>query len=489
MQIAQVLAGYSLGGADLLRRAMGKKKPEEMAKQKADVHRRREEARASTPKIADQIFELDGVLRRLRLQQVALGRVRLDHVPDRVPQAPLPARVHGGSDVVRRGQHRQRRQVHRRGARDGPHRRAARHQRVASGLHGHAERGDARRQGHPLRPRRGEGRRRERGRGDPRGARDRGPVHVAVRAVPARRHAEVQPARARAADQERRARRPRQAAITARSCSRHSTARSSAARRSSAIARSGQTSLFGLFGTGEPAKPRGRRRQRRDAIPRSRRGGPSSCSRSRRKRSASTSRAIRSIAIAAISRATRRATTSDFSAGAQGAGRALDRRHRQPVPRDDHEEGRQDGALHARGCRRHARGDRVPEDVREGAPRARLRRADPVHAARSRTRARPRRPSGRCCSRARRRCRSCASRRRRASTSTSTPTAHARSDRRAQDDPRERDARRCQAVVRLKIAQRSETVITLPEAWAVSPTEDLLTRLERLFGDRVATLA
>lgn len=31
MQIAQVLAGYSLGGADLLRRAMGKKKPEEMA--------------------------------------------------------------------------------------------------------------------------------------------------------------------------------------------------------------------------------------------------------------------------------------------------------------------------------------------------------------------------------------------------------------------------------------------------------------------------
>jgi DNA polymerase-3 subunit alpha len=34
MLIAQVLAGYSLGGADLLRRAMGKKKPEEMAKQK-----------------------------------------------------------------------------------------------------------------------------------------------------------------------------------------------------------------------------------------------------------------------------------------------------------------------------------------------------------------------------------------------------------------------------------------------------------------------
>jgi DNA polymerase-3 subunit alpha len=35
MQIAQILAGYTLGGADLLRRAMGKKKPEEMAKQRS----------------------------------------------------------------------------------------------------------------------------------------------------------------------------------------------------------------------------------------------------------------------------------------------------------------------------------------------------------------------------------------------------------------------------------------------------------------------
>jgi DNA polymerase-3 subunit alpha len=35
MQIAQIVAGYSLGGADLLRRAMGKKKPEEMEAQRA----------------------------------------------------------------------------------------------------------------------------------------------------------------------------------------------------------------------------------------------------------------------------------------------------------------------------------------------------------------------------------------------------------------------------------------------------------------------
>jgi len=47
----------------------------------------------------------------------------------------------------------------------------------------------------------------------------------------------------------------------------------------------------------------------------------------------------------------------------------------------------------------------------------------------------------------------------------------------------------CQPYVRLKIGQRSETVVALPEAWAVAPTEDLMSRLERLFGDRVATLA
>ncbi|MCC6305573.1 MAG: DNA polymerase III subunit alpha, partial [Rhodobacteraceae bacterium] len=34
MQIAQEMAGYTLGGADLLRRAMGKKKPEEMARER-----------------------------------------------------------------------------------------------------------------------------------------------------------------------------------------------------------------------------------------------------------------------------------------------------------------------------------------------------------------------------------------------------------------------------------------------------------------------
>ena len=47
----------------------------------------------------------------------------------------------------------------------------------------------------------------------------------------------------------------------------------------------------------------------------------------------------------------------------------------------------------------------------------------------------------------------------------------------------------CQATVRLAIPQRSETVIALGDRWMVSPSDELLGRLERIFGDRVATLA
>ncbi|MBZ6378608.1 DNA polymerase III subunit alpha [Pacificimonas flava] len=57
MQIAQELAGYSLGEADLLRRAMGKKKPEEMAKQKERFLSGAKE-QGVDPKQADYIFEL-----------------------------------------------------------------------------------------------------------------------------------------------------------------------------------------------------------------------------------------------------------------------------------------------------------------------------------------------------------------------------------------------------------------------------------------------
>jgi len=57
MQMAQVIGGYSLGGADLLRRAMGKKKPEEMA-QHRQIFRDGAATNGLTELKADEIFDL-----------------------------------------------------------------------------------------------------------------------------------------------------------------------------------------------------------------------------------------------------------------------------------------------------------------------------------------------------------------------------------------------------------------------------------------------
>ena len=57
MLVAQILAGYSLGGADLLRRAMGKKKPEEMAKQRA-IFLEGADKRGVEKALAERLFDL-----------------------------------------------------------------------------------------------------------------------------------------------------------------------------------------------------------------------------------------------------------------------------------------------------------------------------------------------------------------------------------------------------------------------------------------------
>jgi len=57
MQIAQVLAGYTLGSADILRRAMGKKKPEEMAKQR-EIFCNGAVASGIDAELANYIFDL-----------------------------------------------------------------------------------------------------------------------------------------------------------------------------------------------------------------------------------------------------------------------------------------------------------------------------------------------------------------------------------------------------------------------------------------------
>jgi DNA polymerase-3 subunit alpha len=57
MQMAQIIGNYSLGGADLLRRAMGKKKPEEMAKHR-ELFREGAAVNGLTAEKADEIFDL-----------------------------------------------------------------------------------------------------------------------------------------------------------------------------------------------------------------------------------------------------------------------------------------------------------------------------------------------------------------------------------------------------------------------------------------------
>ena len=106
MQIAQVIGGYTLGGADLLRRAMGKKKPEEMA-----THRTifvEGATKNGVPEGArDAALRPHGEVRRLRLQPLACRRLRAHRLPDGVVQGAPSGRVHGGQPVAGDGRHRQ----------------------------------------------------------------------------------------------------------------------------------------------------------------------------------------------------------------------------------------------------------------------------------------------------------------------------------------------------------------------------------------------
>ncbi len=57
MLISQIIGGYSLGGADLLRRAMGKKKPEEMAKHR-ELFQKGAQEKGHDPDLAVKLFDL-----------------------------------------------------------------------------------------------------------------------------------------------------------------------------------------------------------------------------------------------------------------------------------------------------------------------------------------------------------------------------------------------------------------------------------------------
>jgi DNA polymerase III subunit alpha len=57
MQISQIIGGYTLGGADMLRRAMGKKKAEEMAKHRSTIAEGAQK-KGYDPALAEQLFDL-----------------------------------------------------------------------------------------------------------------------------------------------------------------------------------------------------------------------------------------------------------------------------------------------------------------------------------------------------------------------------------------------------------------------------------------------
>ncbi len=101
MAIAQAVAGFSLGQADILRRAMGKKKKSELDKQYegfAGGMKQRGFGEAAIKALWDILLPLLG----LRVQQSPLRRVRPRVVLDRLPQGALSRRVHGGTADQRR---------------------------------------------------------------------------------------------------------------------------------------------------------------------------------------------------------------------------------------------------------------------------------------------------------------------------------------------------------------------------------------------------
>ena len=86
MQIANIIAGYSLGEADLLRRAMGKKRRRGNGGA-TRVRRRRRQGNYQT-KEDRAALRSDGAVCRIWLQQVALGGLRAARLSDGVSEGP-----------------------------------------------------------------------------------------------------------------------------------------------------------------------------------------------------------------------------------------------------------------------------------------------------------------------------------------------------------------------------------------------------------------
>ena len=163
---ARILAGYSLGKADVLRRAMGKKKPEVLAKEKVPFFAGMKE-HGYSEEAAEAIWEIlvpfSGYAFN-KAHSAAYGLL------DRIPQDALPGRVHGRAAAGRGDQQEQDRPVSGRGSENGHPSALPGCQRVGLRVLRSRRRRPIRARGYPQR-------RRECGQGHHRGTRD-GPWQI-----------------------------------------------------------------------------------------------------------------------------------------------------------------------------------------------------------------------------------------------------------------------------------------------------------------------
>ena len=110
MLAARAVAGYSPGEADKLRKAIGKK-DDALLKAEGDKFVRKSVANGTSEEEGRGALGADPPVRPVRLQQVALGRLRAPRLPDRVDEGPLPGGVHGRDADGELGKVRRRREV------------------------------------------------------------------------------------------------------------------------------------------------------------------------------------------------------------------------------------------------------------------------------------------------------------------------------------------------------------------------------------------
>ncbi len=105
MAAASRLGGYSLGQADLLRRAMGKKDREKMAKERANFIEGCARDEQDPGEKGERDFRFAGEICRLRIQQEPQRGLRIDQLSDRLSEGELPGRIHGRFAEQRDQQH------------------------------------------------------------------------------------------------------------------------------------------------------------------------------------------------------------------------------------------------------------------------------------------------------------------------------------------------------------------------------------------------